>query len=61
MTIIVAMIQCFFDSPKQKINIVKALNVVSGENYSQVKYDAKIREFKHQFAGQRNSTHHGKP
>ena len=50
LTIIAAMIQCFFDSPKQKINILQALNVVSGQNYSQVKYDAKIKEFKHQFA-----------
>ena len=61
MTIIAAMIQCFFDSPKQKINILQALNVVSGHNYSQVNYDGKIREFKHQFASQRTSIHHGKP
>ena len=55
-----ALIQCTLDSSQKKINIMQALNFITGQTISNSQFDGKVKEFKQYFASHKITSQHGR-
>ena len=55
-----ALIQCTLDSSLKKINIMQALNFITGQTISNSQFDGKVKEFKQYFASHKITSQHGR-
>ena len=55
-----ALIQCTLDSSQKKINIMQALNCITGQTISNSQFDGKVKEFKQYFASHKITSQHGR-
>ena len=55
-----ALIQWTIDSSLKKINIMQALNFITGQTISNSQFDGKVKEFKQYFASHKATPQHGR-